>query len=430
MRSGMSEARAPEQPTAYLIPVASRLHRTRVEEPSNHARELLSRAGLKVFGIKSPAVKMDDIPKFPADEYDAVVIFISSGGTSGLAARIAAGKPYFLWGYDEVNSLPSALSAREKLRSSNAWMGEIVYNSLDEAPRRIVNYARGSRAVKSLRGVKIAMVGEEDFFFEKSPQVKGFMEFTGVDIITLSMNELLKSAVTQSDDDAAKVIQERIKNSKVVEPSKRELLKAAKLFLALKESILANEVDGVTLDCYRILRKSSVSPCLAFSLLNDEGIVSVCEGDLEAAALMMIFRQLSGVSWMGNLVQISKDLNLITIAHCEAPLTLAEAGGTIVLRSHFESDESVGLDVPLRKEMVTVANLQFEPLQMTVANGEVMESQIGKFSLCRTQAMIRLKGSVEDLLKYTGNHHVVAYGDWTESLRCIADRLKISFVTI
>jgi len=426
----MDEGRATEQPTVYLIPVASRLHRTRVEEPSNHARELLGRAGLKVFGIKAPAVKIDDIPKFPADEYDAVIIFISSGGTSSLAARIAAGKPYFLWSYDEVNSLASALSAREKLRSSNAWMGEIAYNSLDEAPRRIVNYARASRAVKSLRGAKIAMVGEEDFFFEKSPHVKSFMELTGVDIITLSMNDLLKSSATQSDEDASKVIQERIKNSKVVEPTKRELLKASKLYLALKESTQANGVDGITMDCYRVLRKSSVSPCLAFSLLNDDGVVSVCEGDLEAAALMTIFRQFSGVSWMGNLVQISRDLNLITLAHCEAPLALAEVGGTIVLRSHFESDESVGLDVPLRKEMVTVANLQFEPLQMTVANGEVMESQIGKFSLCRTQAMIRLKGSVDDLLEHTGNHHVVAYGDWTESLRCVADRLKIPFVSV
>jgi len=217
---------------------------------------------------------------------------------------------------------------------------------------------------------------------------------------------------------------------RIVEPSKRELLKAAKLYLGTKELIHANGVDGVTMDCYRILRKSSISPCLAFSLLNDEGIVAVCEGDLEAAALMIIFRQLAGVSWFGNLVQVSRDLNLITIAHCEAPLSLAETGGTIVLRSHFESDESVGLDVPLKKEVVTLANLQFEPIQMVVAKGDVMESQIGKFSLCRTQAMIRLHGSVEKLLERTGNHHVVAYGDWTETLRSVADRLKIPFVQV
>jgi L-fucose isomerase-like protein len=168
---------------------------------------------------------------------------------------------------------------------------------------------------------------------------------------------------------------------------------------------------------------------MALSLLNDEGKVAICEGDLEAGALMLIFHKLTGQSWMGNLAQVSRDLNAITLAHCTAATSLAELGGKIFLRSHFESDESVALDVPLKRQHATIANLQFKPLQIVVARGEVTESQIGKFSLCRTQARIRLIGDVETLLKNTGNHHVLAYGDWSEALSQIGQKLGLSVVT-
>lgn len=426
----MEGARHAERATVYLIPLASRLHQARVFEPSKHARELLESAGLKVFGTTNPAMREEDVPKFPSEEYDAVVLFIASGGTSNLAYKLAAGKPYFIWGYDEVNSLASTLSAREKLKAARAWMGEIVYNSLDEAPSRIVNYAKASKAVKSLKGMKLALVGDDDFFREKEAELKNLVTLTGIEPVHLPLVELLKTTASYQDEEASKVMEERLTNYTVVEPSKKDLVKAAKMYLALKAIVEDNNVSGITLDCYKVVKRTGVSTCLAFALLNDDGNVAICEGDLEAATLMMIFRKLAGISWMGNLVQMSRDLNVVTVAHCEAPLSLAEPAGTIILRSQFESDESVGLDVPLRREPVTLANLQFQPLQLTVAKGEIMESQIGKFSLCRTQAMIRLAGKVEDLLAHTGNHHVIAYGDWIETLRCVADRLKIPFVNV
>jgi hypothetical protein len=67
---------------------------------------------------------------------------------------------------------------------------------------------------------------------------------------------------------------------------------------------------------------------------------------------------------------------------------------------------------------------------MVVATGELVESQIGKFSLCRTQAKIRLTGNVDRLLEFTGNHHVIAYGNWSETLRRIGEKLGMSLVNV
>ena len=419
-----------EQPSVFLIPVATRMHVPRAVEPSKLARELLEKAGLKVYGLSKPVTKPDEIPKFPPEEYDSVVLFIASGGASELAVKVAKDMPYFVWAYDEVNSLPSALSVREKLKGTGQWRGELVYNSLDEAPKQVVSCAQASRLLKSVKGIKLGVIGEEDYFRERSEDARILAELTGVEILSFPISELVSEFAKQSDEAASKIMEHKFSASTRVEPSRKDLLKATKMYLALKSLVDKNDLAAVTADCFKVLKRTGTSMCVALSLLNDEGRAAVCEGDLKAVALMLFFQKLAGVSWTANLAQYSEDLNVVTLAHCTAATSLAEPGGTIILRSHFESDESVGLDVPLKRQPVTIANLQFKPPQMVVAEGEIAESQIGKFSLCRTQAQVRLSGKVSRLLEYAGNHHVLAYGNWANVLARIADKLKVSFIEV
>jgi len=418
-----------DQPSVFMIPLASRMHRHRSVEPSKLARELLEDAGLKVFGRVEPAMKVDDVPKFPVEEYDAVIVFIASGGTSEMAAKVAKDAPYFIWAYDETNSLASALSVREKLKRIDAWRGQIVYNSLDEAPSEVVSFAKASRLLKSVRGIKLGVICDEQYFSGIQDDGRRLQDLLGINVVQVADEELLNELGKVGEEEAAKVV-DKFSSATVVEPSKKEILKASKMYLALRTIVKKYGLDALTLDCFKALKRTGASTCMAFSLLNDDGKVAVCEGDLKATMLMLIFQRLSGSSWMGNLVQVSSDLNVATFAHCTAATTLAEPGGTIILRSHFESGESVSLDVPLKRQRVTVANLQFQPFQLIVARGEVIESQVGKFSLCRTQVKVKLSGDVGKLLQYTGNHHVLAYGDWVDTLRCVAKNLGMPMLEI
>jgi len=419
-----------EQPTVLMIPLATKMHMDRSIEPANLARELLERSGVKVFGRKSPAFRADEVPRFPAEEYDAVVVFLASGGTSELAANIVAGNPYFIWAYDEVNSLSSALSVREKLNGIEAWRGEIVYNSLDEAPSTIIGQARASRLIKLMRESKIGLIGDDEYLDDKADESKALTDSFGIEVVKIPTADLIAEFRSQDDDQASKIVDERFSDASVMEPSRKDLQKSGKMYLAFKSLVSKNKIDAVSLDCFRLIKRTGTSACVAFSLLIDEGKVSVCEGDLRSSALMMVFKELVGPSWLGNLVQIDRGLNTITLAHCTAPTSLTEAGRRVILRSHFESGEGVSLDVPLKRLTVTVANLQFKPLQMVIAKGELLESQIGKFSLCRTQAKIRLEGKVDRLLQFTGNHHVVAYGNWTETLLRVGRKLNMSLVEV
>ena len=419
-----------DQPTVLMIPLAAKMHADRSVEPVNLARELLEKSGLKVFGRKSPALKAEDVSRFPAEEYDAVVVFLASGGTSELASQIVAGNSYFVWAYDEVNSLSSALSVREKLKGIEAWRGEIVYNSLDEAPESILGQARASRLLKSMKELKIGLIGDEEYFDEKADESKTLTDLFGISVTEIAVASLIDQFRGQTDENASKVMNGKFATATIIEPSRKDLLKSGRMYLAFKSLIETYKVDGVSLDCFRLIKRTGTSACLGFALLVDEGKVSVCEGDLRSLVLMMLFRDIAGPSWLGNLVQVDRSLNTLTLAHCTAPTSFAEPGGRIVLRNHFESGEGVSLDVPLKRMPVTITNMQFKPLQLVIAKGELLESQIGRFSLCRTQAKIRLKGEVDRLLQFTGNHHVMAYGDWTETLRRVGEKVGMSLVEV
>lgn len=419
-----------ELPLVLLIPVASWIHRERAIEPSKRARELLAQAGLKVFGPDKPITKLEDAPK-TTEKYDATVVFVAGGGSAELAAYLVKDRKALLWAYHEHNSLPSALSARERLTAEGVWQGKILYNNLNDAPREIVAEAQATRLLRNLKEAKIGLVGDEDDLKAFNFDIEMLKAVFGIEITILPMDRLKQEWANIPEDEAEKVVNARLAKCDIVEPSKRDLIKAARLYLALKKIIKEEKLSVITFECFKFLKRTGALPCVAFSLLNDEEVNAACEADLRAAALMLVFRFITGQPpWMGNLVQIDSKLGAITLAHCTAATSLAEPGRNIIVRSHFESGQSASLDVPLKRDVVTLANLQTKPTKLTIATGEILESQMGHLAICRTQAKVKPTGNIEALLAQTGNHQVLAYGDWSDTLLKLAEKLGINTAKI
>jgi len=419
-----------EQPIVLVIPVASPIHIERAAEPSKRARELLQEAGLKVFGPEKLVTKVEESPII-AEEYDVIVFFVASGGASELIKMLTKDRSVILWAYHENNSLPSALSARERLIAMGAWQGIIVYNSLNAAPLEIVAEAQATRLLRSLRGLRIGLVGDEDDFSKASADAEMLKMIFGVEIVNLPLDKLKQEWSHVADREADSVVKERLVKAEVVEPSQRDLVKSARLYFALKKIVADEKLDIITLDCFKFLKRTGYTPCLSFAYLNDDGFNGVCEADLRAAIVMLMFRVLTGrPSWVSNLVQIDKTLGTITCAHCTAAMSLSEPGRIIRVRTHFESGLSVSLDVPLMRRCATLVNLQTKPPKMSIIVGEVIDSQMGHLTICRTQAKIKPAGDVSRLLEDTGNHHVLAYGDWSATLAQVAKKTGIAVVKV
>jgi hypothetical protein len=74
----------------------------------------------------------------------------------------------------------------------------------------------------------------------------------------------------------------------VVEPKPKDVLKAAKVYVALRKIMQQEKCHGITCNCLPFAERTGDTACLAYSHMQDEGIVGCCEADLDGATIMLL----------------------------------------------------------------------------------------------------------------------------------------------
>ncbi len=105
---------------------------------------------------------------------------------------------------------------------------------------------------------------------------------------------------------------------KIVEPTKEEILTAAKNYIVCRRLMEAEGCQGITIDC--LGWKDPV--CLAFSRLLDEGVVAACECDLNAVVGELLCINLLGRPGFIQDPSPNTVNNTLIGAHCTSPLKL------------------------------------------------------------------------------------------------------------
>ncbi|RLI25752.1 MAG: hypothetical protein DRO52_03560 [Candidatus Hecatellales archaeon] len=402
-----------EKPHVYLIPVASPIHAGKVKGKTDRVRKALLAGGLRV-SMAGLVCSPQEIPDFNPEAYDAIVVFVASGGTSRTLTQIAFGKPWLLLAYPENNSLPSALAAREKLEALGGWRGEIVCSRLEKPPNAILAEARASYLLKTIRASRFLLAAEEEAFKHFKPKLRRLRKVFGLKALPLRVEELAEAC-------------ERVEDGEV-EALKRKLglksLKPLKLYLALRRLAVKHQVSAVTIDCFPFISRYGFTPCLPFALLNGEGLPAICEADLDSLPLFLALSKLSGGSlWMANLAWADRAGGSLLLAHCTAPLRRG-----FKLKNHFETGRGISVDAPLPRGLITLAHFSLETMRLTAGLGELVKSQMGLPGLCRSQALVRVKGNLENLLAHTGNHQLLAPGNHIEVLARMARLVGVEFI--
>ncbi|MCJ7801307.1 MAG: fucose isomerase, partial [Candidatus Marinimicrobia bacterium] len=157
--------------------------------------------------------------------------------------------------------------------------------------------------------------------------------------------------------------------------------------------------------------------CFALSKLNDEGIISGCEGDIVSLIGMIIgTRKTNQQVWMANPSQIDFDNSQLILAHCTVPTCMAE---NVELDTHFESNQGIGLIGKIPESDVTLFRLGGKYLDKKfVVTGKIIPHEHSP-NLCRTQILVKIDDSEklnELLLHPLGNHLLVLYGKHADIL--------------
>ncbi|HIE52635.1 MAG TPA: hypothetical protein EYP85_12840 [Armatimonadetes bacterium] len=225
------------------------------------------------------------------------------------------------------------------------------------------------------------------------------------------------------------------KAQKVVEPSREEVLTAARIYVACKHLLTEAQAQAITMDCLpHRPGRTTPPPCIAWSKFNDEGIPAGCEADLYPTLTLMLIRFLfDRPGYMGNPVaETEKDWLLI--AHCTSALRLRgrdEPGIQFLLRSHAESGKGAVIQALWPEgEEVTVARL-LNPRQMLLGSGRVVANlPHPPAGGCRTTIALALDVP-PDLRQLRNFHHPVVFlGNQVKRLRAFCQLYGVEVVPL
>ena len=307
------------------------------------------------------------------------------------------------------NSLAAALEILTYLGNHGAE-GRIVHGTNDEILSAMVETV----CTPSLQG-RIGLFGQpSDWLIASGVDRDVLHQRYGIEVIDIDLQRLVDGIKTTPQSEAVKVAQVMVKRAKAVkEPTCADMVEAAKAYLVLKKICQEEHLDAMTIRCFDIVKACGTTSCLALALLNDEGIVAGCEGDMQTLLSMFLAKRLCGeVAFMANPSQLTNESSML--AHCTIPLTLCDE---TIVRSHFESGIGVAIQGLLPLTDYTLFKWGGPQLdRYFVTEAQAVETPYSNH-FCRTQITLNVNLKPYLLQHSIGNHHVIIRGRHAEEIK-------------
>ena len=389
------------------------------------------------------------------------VIYVRTGGTEGIFRQVFEGHEgarVRLLTSGQSNSLAASMEILSWL-NQQGLDGEIIHGSVKEIANELMRYypssvrttpslVRRFSGRKVLAGKRFGVIGKpSDWLISSSVDYAKARKTLGAEIIDIPMTELLSACqaeVLPSDTFAALIpptpdgvgpshsrghgrprdtegstsvwhtALKELNNPKFGKSlTDKDMEGALKIYAALKQIVAKYRLDGFTLRCFDLLTTVHNTGCLALSLLNSEGIIATCEGDIPAMLSMAITRVKYGKSgFQVNLSRISGGNFLF--AHCTVPLDMVS---DYCYDTHFESGIGVAIHGILPVGPARLFKLGADLEHCIDERVNIIDNPYGN-NLCRTQVVVRSwadrdkEVGKEALRNYMlheplGNHHIL-----------------------
>ncbi|MBA7624953.1 hypothetical protein ES703_32373 [subsurface metagenome] len=349
--------------------------------------------------------------------------------------------------------MPFVLWAMADPQSFSLVGGGIVHGSLDEigikhkfvyglpddqeALKSIVSYARAAMVVNKLKGSNFGLIGGRSMgMYTAMVDMAQVKRIFGVEIEHVDQYQLWLLA-TQISDEKAREFYEKIKKEYGrIEPPDEIMMKSIKLYMALKKIVHEKKFDFIGVKCQPEMIDNYVSCCLGISLLNDDGIVTACEADINAALTMQIMHILAdGPVLFADVNHIDMEQRVLRLVNCgAAATTLARDKKDVDWGLQYEymgKKRGATTVFCCRKGKVTLARLSRVggAYVMQIASGESFEQSKEKFKEARGKwphAFIKLDGDPKEFLQNIRSNHLhMAYGNFKSELLDFCEILGI-----
>ncbi len=328
---------------------------------------------------------------------------------------------------------------RELPRVLNYDIDALLVDSIGEAPLELhtismyglpiirgytsENFLRALRVKKFLRESKFLYIGEIPSFSAPGGPWDFFkvQERLGIRFRHIEINEFFRIFDKFSDEEAKAVLENwKTDFSKIIEPTEKDLLDVARVYLALRYLCEREDANAVTINCGRFTEERPIVPCLAFNKLIDEGIICGCEGDITALISALILHAVSGQPiLMGNFGykpgMFEAREGEVTIEHDILPLSMAST--KYIIRDYHGRRFGVTAYADIKtNQPMTLLNISSNLNEMTVMEGTIKSSEDGGH--CRVIIRMSVDGDIKRIPEIlVGSQHIsMTFGHWLDAL--------------
>ena len=308
------------------------------------------------------------------------------------------------------------------------------YDELERALRllRVIPMMRQTRILlfPPARGTKPACSPEE------------IKKRLGAEVVAAEQKDF-DEMVTSVEDDAVRAELERwTKGAKrILEPTKDDIEKAARVSVAMDRLVERQRADGLAIGtCMGWLPRGF--PCLGFARLRDRGVPAACEGDMDSLLTMLLFQYaVDRPGFQGN-ATFDTARNALWTAHCTAPLKMDGQDGKeapYLLRGHSEVGGSGCVPEVQYRIGQTITRTKLVNLDtILAATGEIIDVPEKAIHGCRSQIVTEVRDAAKMAADWSSAletedamtllHRVVFYGDHMQSVRHLANLMGMNVV--
>ena len=307
-----------------------------------------------------------------------------------------------------------------------------IHGAVDDpaAHDAIVRFVRGAAAAQRLKQARFGMLGHRTVgMTEVTFHEYDLMRQFGALVYYQGLHEL-HAAMDRADAREAETVWTRLKGrcgACTVDGAAG--LTAARCYLALRQWIDADRLNGIAVGCYPDLMGIV---CLGCGLLAEEGVVTACEGDMNSTILTAAMHLMSGrpIHNTDFLFADTQD-NTCTLSHCgNSAVMLADDERQVALEPARLVNRGVVTRYTAAPGRVTLANLcgARGSYRLACYTGEAVPT--GN-TFPGIPVRVKLDVPVDQFLRETaafgaGHHWMVAGGDHAASLAAFAQLTRLT----
>ena len=331
------------------------------------------------------------------------VVAVLTGGTESKFVHLVEDglidlhHPVYLMVSGHSNSLAASLEILSYIRQHKG-VGKVMMSADDTEIPEVAETASLTAAptdalLHNDQPLRLGVVGKpSDWLISSGVDYKEVLKRMNIELVDIDIEEMQSIGIVHPGMPGAEAIYQR-----------------------LKELVVKNNLQGVTLRCFDLLTTVKNTGCIALSKLNDEGIPASCEGDIPTLLTMMLCKKITGEPcFQVNPARIQANGEML-FAHCTLPLKMTEKHE---YTTHFESGIGVAIHGDLPTGDYTLVKMSGDMQRLLAVDVELERCQF-EANLCRTQVWIKATPEVSQyfLTAPIHNHHILIRGHHAAEFR-------------